>query len=50
MAGSKKRTSKCFVPGTRYSKKWGCKRPCKSPWRRNPKGGCSKYNKRKSKK
>jgi hypothetical protein len=26
----------------RYSKKWGCKVPCKSPMKRNSKGACSK--------
>ena len=37
-----KSTSPCFVKGMRHSKKWGCKKPCKSPYRRNSKGGCSK--------
>jgi hypothetical protein len=41
-----KRKSKCFVKGLRHSKKWGCKVPCKSPARRNSKGGCSVYKKR----
>lgn len=44
------RTSKCFVKGMRYSKKWGCKKPCVSPARRNSKGGCTAYGKRKPKK
>ena len=44
MASQKKK--KCFVSGMRYSRKWGCKKPCKSPLRRNSKGGCSKPKKR----
>jgi len=41
-----KLSKKCVVPGMRYSKKWGCKRPCKSPQRRNSRGGCSEPKKR----
>ena len=50
MASPKRKSkSKCFVKGMRYSKKWGCKVPCKSPTRRNSKGGCHKPKKRTSK-
>ena len=46
-----KRSSKkkCYVSGMRYSRKWGCKKPCISPMRRNARGGCSTPKKRKSK-
>ena len=39
--------SKC-VKGQRYSKKWGCKVPCKFPSKRNKKGSCSKSTGRKN--
>lgn len=39
---------KCFVTGMRYSKKWGCKKPCVPPMKRNSKGGCSIPKKRKT--
>ena len=38
--------AKCPVKGLRYSKKWGCKVPCKSPMRRTSKGGCKEPKKR----
>lgn len=45
MAKSKSK-SKCFVKGMRYSRKFGCKLPCKSPARRTSKGGCRVPKKR----